>query len=116
MDNLKCKGFINNEFPVNSNYQNLRIECGKKLAGKAGEIYIKCDLLSKEVQMIKQELGMLRTYDADKDRKLRIMPKVNIKDIIGLSPDWLDTFIMRMWFETHTKKGMSIIELSQFLL
>ncbi|MGA2406229.1 MAG: hypothetical protein ABSF81_05705 [Bacteroidales bacterium] len=28
-----------------------------------------------EKEMITPELGMLRTYDADKDGKLRIMPK-----------------------------------------
>jgi hypothetical protein len=63
------------------------------------------------------ELGMLRTYDADKDGKLRIMPKEKIKEYIGRSPDWLDCFIMRMFFETQPikKAGMTIQQLSQFL-
>jgi hypothetical protein len=42
---------------------------------------------------------MLKTYDADKDNKLRILPKDKIKEVLGRSPDWLDVFIMRMYFE-----------------
>jgi hypothetical protein len=49
--------------------------------------------------MIKQELTMLKTYESDKDGKLRILPKEKIKEVIGRSPDWLDIFIMRMFFE-----------------
>ena len=41
---------------------------------------------------------MLNTYQSDKDCKLQILPKNKIKDIIGRSPDWLDTFIMRMYY------------------
>jgi phage terminase large subunit len=67
--------------------------------------------------MITLELGMLRTHDADKDGKLRIMPKEKIKEYIGRSPDWLDCFIMRMFWETIPvrKPGMSIEELSNYL-
>jgi hypothetical protein len=43
---------------------------------------------------------MLKTYESDKDGKLRILPKEKIKEHIGRSPDWLDVFIMRMYFET----------------
>ena len=58
------------------------------------------DLPEREKEMIRQELGMLKTFDADKDGKLRILPKEKIKEHIGRSPDWLDVFIMRMYFET----------------
>jgi len=115
VDNLKCKGFINNGKPTNPNYQNLKSECGYKLAEKASQIYIKCELPNREIEMIKQELSMLKTFDADKDGKLRILPKEKIKEHIGRSPDWLDCFIMRMFFETQPvkKPGMSIYELSR---
>jgi phage terminase large subunit len=117
VDNLKCRGFINNSRPTNPNYQNLKSECGYKLAEKASQIYIKCDLPEKEVDMIKQELGMLKTYDSDKDGKLRIMPKEKIKEHIGRSPDWLDVFIMRMYYETQPikKPGLTIEQLSKML-
>jgi len=104
VDNLGCKGFLNNGRPTNPNYQNLKSECGYKLAEYAGQIWIMCELPDREKEMIRQELGMLKTYDADKDGKLRIMPKEKIKEHIGRSPDWLDCFIMRMYFETNIKK------------
>jgi hypothetical protein len=106
VDGLRCKGFVNNSKAENSNYQNLKSECGYKLAELADKIYISCDLPDREIEMIRQELGMLKTYDSDKDGKLRIMPKEKIKEHIGRSPDWLDVFIMRMYFEVaHISTG-----------
>jgi len=99
VDNLKCKGFLNNGKPTVATYQNLKSECGYKLAEQAGQIWIKCGLPDREIEMIRQELGMLKTYDSDRDGKLRILPKEKIKEHIGRSPDWLDVFIMRMYFE-----------------
>ena len=99
VDGLRCKGFVNNSKAFNPVYQNLKSECGYKLAEFADKIYIACDLPEKEIEMIHQELGMLKTYDADKDGRLRILPKEKIKENIGRSPDWLDVFIMRMYFE-----------------
>lgn len=100
VDNLRCKGFVNNGRPTIATYQNLKSECGYKLAEKAGQIWIKCGLPDREKEMIRQELGMLKTYQSDTDGKLRILPKEQIKEHIGRSPDWLDVFIMRMFFET----------------
>jgi hypothetical protein len=104
VDNLKCKGFLNNGKPFNDHYQNLKSECGYKLAELAGQIWIKCDLPEKEIEMIKQEIGMLKTFASDKDGKLRILPKEKIKSFIGRSPDWLDVFIMRMFFNIKPDK------------
>jgi hypothetical protein len=115
VDNLKCKGFVNNSSPLNPTYQNLKSECGYKLAELAGQIWIKKELPEKEKEAIILELGMLRTYDSDKDGKLRLMPKEKIKEYIGRSPDWLDCFIMRMWFETQPQRIMTIQELSGYL-
>lgn len=112
VDNLKCKGFINNGRPVNSNYQNLKTECGYKLAENINQIWINCELPDKEIEMIKQELGMLKTYDSDKDGKLRILPKEKIKEHIGRSPDWLDVFTMRMYYEKTIKSTVSLSKIS----
>ena len=103
VDNLRCKGFINNSKSKNPIYQNLKTECGYKLAELANDIWIKCELPDKEIELIQEELGMLKTYEADKDGKLRILPKEKIKERIGRSPDWLDCFIMRMYFESFRK-------------
>ena len=98
VDHLKCKGFVNNSRPFNPVYQNLKTECGYKLAEEAANIWIKCDMPDSEIEIIRLELSMLRTYEADKDNKLRILPKEKIKELIGRSPDWLDVFIMQMYF------------------
>lgn len=95
VDNSKISGFVNNSKPFNVHYYNLKTECGYLLAENAHKIYIECELPETEKEKIIQELGQLKTYDADKDGKLRILPKDKIKDNIGRSPDWLDVLIMR---------------------
>lgn len=100
VDNLKCQGFVNNGKPTNQNYYNLKSECGYKLAELAGKIWIQKEMPENEREAIILELSMLRTYESDKDGKLRIMPKEQVKSYIGRSPDWLDCFIMRMYWET----------------
>jgi hypothetical protein len=99
VDSLRCRGFMNNGRPQNQAYQNMKSECGYKLAEMIRQIWINCDMPEKELELIHQELAMLKTYDADKDGKLRILPKEKIKEAIGRSPDWMDVFIMRMYYE-----------------
>jgi hypothetical protein len=65
VDHQRCRGFVNNSRPHNSTYDNLKSECAYKLAEKARDIYIKCNMPDKEIEMIKQELSMLKTYQAD---------------------------------------------------
>ena len=117
VDNIGCKGFRNNGKPTKASYRNLKSECGYKLAEMAGKIWIRCELPDKEIEMIRQELGMLKTYDSDKDGKLRILPKEKIKEHIGRSPDWLDIFIMRMAFELQSMSseifGMASIDFNE---
>ena len=98
MDNLRCKGFVNNSRAHDSNYFNLKSECGYKLAEIIKDIWIQCELPDKEKEMIRQELSYLMTYKSDEDGRMRIFPKEKIKEKIGRSPDWLDIFIMRMYY------------------
>jgi phage I-like protein len=39
----------------------------------------------------------------DKDGKKQIMPKDKVKEVIGRSPDFSDTLMMRMYFEYAPK-------------
>lgn len=107
VDQLRCKGFVNNSIPFIKNYANLKSECGYELADCIKSVYFKSDLADKEKEMIEQELGQLKTYDADKDGKLRIMPKEKIKENIGRSPDWMDVFIMRMYFPVKKRNHVN---------
>ena len=108
-DALRCKGFVNNSTPVNRNYYNLKSECGYKVSDVIRKISIKANVTNDLRDIINAELGQLKTYDADKDGKLRILPKDKIKENIGRSPDYLDNFIMRMYFEVQKEFKFSIV-------
>ena len=99
VDTLRCRGFVNNSTANNTIYANLKTECGYKLAELFDKITISANVKSDVRDIINSELGQLKTYDADKDGKLKILPKDKIKENIGRSPDYLDNFIMRMYFE-----------------
>lgn len=107
VDSLRCKGFINNSSPVEATYSNLKSECGYKLAEVFDLISISANVPEDLKDIINEELGQLKTYDSDKDGKLKILPKDKIKENIGRSPDYLDNFIMRMYFEVKpVSKGI----------
>jgi len=40
----------------------------------------------------------MKTYKSDDERKLRALPKEEIKKNIGHSPDWRDLFLMNYYF------------------
>ena len=98
VDTLRIKGFINGSKAKNKSYYRFKDHCGYLLAENIGSFSFNADLPEQEKERIKEELAMLKTYDADKDNKLRILPKAKIKENLGRSPDWLDVFIMRMYF------------------
>lgn len=106
VDNCKIVGFVNNSKPNDAQYENLKTECGYKLSKLINNIYIECELPDKDKEELNEELGELKTYDSDNERKLRILPKVKIKENIGRSPDWLDVFIMRMYFELKNNEDL----------
>ncbi|MGB0918706.1 MAG: terminase, partial [Flavobacteriales bacterium] len=107
VDNCKIKGFLNGSKALgDENYFNLQSQCCYKLAEKINEhaICISADLTGNEKDEIVEELEQLKSYDLDKDGKLRTLPKSKIKENIGRSPDWRDMIMMRMFFELG-KKG-----------
>ena len=95
-DHLGCVGFVNNSKPNNESYSNLKSECGYKLSQVFTNIWFRAEMASSSMEQVEQELEQLKTWDSDKDGKLKIIPKEKIKENIGRSPDWLDNFIMRM--------------------
>jgi len=99
VDTLGCKGFVNNSSPVNPAYSNLKSECGYKLAEMFNRLSIEEKVSNDLRDIINAELAQLKTFDADKEGKLKILPKDKIKENISRSPDYLDNFIMRMYFE-----------------
>jgi len=83
------------------NYASLKDQCGYMLADK---IENKLMRISAKIEMdvrekIEEEIGQLKRKDSDKDGKLKLIPKDEIKENIGRSPDYLDALMIRMLFE-----------------
>lgn len=118
VDNMRgVKGFVGNSSPLEEtgkkvNFKNLRSQCYYKLANyvllhkmaiSTGDVIIK-NLIIEELEQIKGEA-------IDSDQKLRVIPKDKIKEVLGRSPDYADTLMMRMYFELrHT----NTIQLNSF--
>ena len=111
-DMLRCRGFVNNSRPINKeNYQNLKTQCYYKLADmiNKGQIGITCNDANQKNNII-EELEQIRSKDMDKDNKLQVIQKDSIKAIIGRSPDYADTIMMRMYYEIDQNFGKYYIQ------
>jgi phage terminase large subunit len=97
-DNLGCVGFVANSKPINDIYQNAKAECYYTLAKYINENKI-YDLITEHKDELIQELEQVKTKNADKDGKLQLIGKDEIKLNIGHSPDYSDDMMMRMFFE-----------------
>jgi hypothetical protein len=105
VDITKCKGFVNNSRALNDeNFFNLKSQCYFKLADKInkGEIYIECNDSSIR-ELIVQELEQVKQFNMDKDGKKAVIPKDKVKEVIGRSPDFSDTLMMRIYFDLIPK-------------
>lgn len=106
VDILRCKGFVNNSRPVDvpgrehENFSNLKSQCYFHLAERInkGGVYIECNDPEMKATII-EELEQVKQYNMDKDSKRAILPKDKVKELIGRSPDFADTIMMREWFE-----------------
>jgi len=108
VDTLRgIKGFMANRIPFEDrvtgrpeNYASLKSQCTYKLAEYINQhkIAVKCTD-TKVVEDLTEELEQIKTKDADKDNKLNIISKDEIKELIGRSPDYSDCLMMRMYFE-----------------
>jgi phage terminase large subunit len=47
----------------------------------------------------------------DKDGKRQVLPKDKVKELIGRSPDFSDTLMMRMWWELQPVKQWVMMDL-----
>lgn len=82
------------------NFKMLKDQCGWMLADKINNHGIKVDTDDEDLkEIIEEEISELKDYKPDEDVKKQLVPKDEIKENIGRSPDDLDCLIMRMWFE-----------------
>jgi phage terminase large subunit len=103
------KGFMANRTPFDNpntdkpdNYQNLKTQCYYTLADYVNthKIGIRIDDYDIKHQLI-EELQQVKAKDLDKDGKLKILPKDEVKLKLGRSPDFSDAMMMRMYFEVN---------------
>lgn len=105
------KGFVNNSRAfeprtvqkfqlVKHNYANLKTQCYFKLADYVSSGKISCtELPDNFKQMIVEDLEQIKVKDPDKDGKILLVPKEEIKENLGRSCDFSDAIMMRMIFE-----------------
>lgn len=81
-----------------ANFQNLKAQCAFKLA-ELVETHRIAAKPGGDQDEIMEDLAQIKQKDMDKDGKLKIVGKDEVKEALGRSPDSGDTFLMRMWFE-----------------
>lgn len=85
---------------IKRTYKNLRSQAFLMLARwiKDGSLAIQC-CDQQEQEEILEELDAMQLWNIEKDWPMQIIPKDEIKKIIGRSPDRADTISMRVYFE-----------------
>lgn len=84
------------------NFRNLKAQCGYHLADKINsrKIAVK-NVDDKTKNLIIEDLEQLKAKDIEKEGKLQLMPKEEIKENIGRSPDYMDAMLMRMYLNLN---------------
>lgn len=101
VDLLGCKGFLNGSKPFKGeNYTNLQSQCAYKLAElvNTNKIFFSTKDTVMQQEVI-EELEQLKQKDIDGEGKKGIVPKDEVKELLGRSPDYRDMLLMRMYWE-----------------
>ena len=100
-DYLGCVGFMGGRSPYRKeNFLNLRAQCYFFLAKKINDRGINVHTENMTIKsLIIQEMEMVKAKDRDKDKKMQIIPKDEVKQRLGRSPDFSDNLMMRCMFE-----------------
>lgn len=121
VDNCGIIGFVNNAAPIKEDtgegyekpqYNNLQSQCGFALAEKINKHELDlsgCHFTEEEKEEIMEELGQLKTWKIDDDKKVYLLPKKEIKENIGRSPDWRDVLLMRAYFDLKSDEYFIVI-------
>jgi hypothetical protein len=133
VDNCKgIKGFIANSAQLDNpvthqpeNYANLKAQCSYKLADMINKhqmaIQVEPQDFRSEVpgvtyevwkEQLTEELEQIKSKDIDKDSKLKIVSKDEVKETLGRSPDFSDTLMMRMMLEYKQTNQMATVHYS----
>ena len=116
VDQLGCKWFVNNSSPILSeeekairNYKNLKDQCYFELENIISSWKMKLIVTNdNDKETIIEELDVIKQKNPDKEWKLQIITKEEIKKLINRSPDFADSIAMRMWFELNKTPDVQI--------
>jgi phage terminase large subunit len=106
-DIIRGSNFVNNSKALHEqNFINLKSQCYVKLSELFKEGKISINVMEPSViDELTQELLAVKLKDIDKDNKVAVMSKDEMKKILGKSPDLSDAFMMRMYFEVKNLKS-----------
>lgn len=106
-DQIKGTNFINNARPLHEqNFSNLKSQCYVKLSELFKEGKISINIMNPLIiDELTQELLAIKLKDVDKDNKIGVQSKEDMKKILGRSPDLSDAFMMRMLPEIKSTKA-----------
>lgn len=97
------------------NFKSLKDQCGWMLASLVNNHKLRIETEDEELrEQIEEEISELKDAKPDEDVKKQLVPKDEIKENIGRSPDDLDCLIMRMWFDLSPINENEISEVSIF--
>lgn len=105
-DVIRGTNFVNNSSPLHKeNFSNLKSQCYVKLSEMFKENKISLNIMDPAiVDDLTQELLAVKLKDVDKDNKVAVMSKDEMKKILGKSPDISDALMMRMYWEIKNMK------------
>ena len=105
-DQIRGTNFVNNSKPLHDqNFSNLKSQCYVKLADMFREGKLSLNILDPTtIDDLTQELLAVKLKDIDKDNKVQVQSKEEMKKILGKSPDLSDALMMRMYYEIKNLK------------
>jgi hypothetical protein len=106
---------IENDLIPKNNFRNLKTQCAFKLAELINEHKIAFCVPDYRDIIIEELSELLRQKDIDKDGKLQLIGKEDVKIALGRSPDVGDMIIFRAWFELR-KEALDIDENEELTL
>lgn len=106
-DQIRGVNFVNNSKALHDqNFSNLKSQCYVKLSELFKEGKISLNILdSSLVDELTQELLAVKLKDVDKDNKVAVQSKDDMKRILGKSPDISDAVMMGMYFHIKNQKA-----------
>lgn len=127
VDQLACKGFVNNSRPFPNpvqpeidengnpkpeNYDNLKSQCSFRMAARINESGVFINVTEENIKdSIIEEMEQVKDKGVDSDKKKGVIPKEQMKvELGGRSPDYWDAIMMREYFTVAGTKSYNWLD------